>query len=501
MRGATGVADKFRGTVGRLGGSLAVLFGGRALLGGIKKSITAFNVQETAVANLRASLVATGKDGAASLKQLTDSASEFQRVTTAGDEAIIAATASMALLAPALDTAALKDAQSAIIGIAETFTKGDLESAALLIGKSVGSATNALTRYGIQVDTTATQQEKMAQILAQSGNFFEVAKAKALSTGGAMQRLGNFIGDLRETIGGLMIDIVGLRGSEGLGGIQTSVENLNIKLQENSGQIIRFGKVFVGVMKVIALSVGNAFQIVGKLLGNIGALLVGIATFDIQLVKTAITEMKNDIVQDVGDIAVAFANFSLMLEDLGGLASNVAAGASATTAAVKVGVTAPIISELSTLEEAGVGAGRSLIRGLIRGIDDMKSFLRNIIDQVAEDLIIGGLEKKLGISSPSRVAAQIGRQTIAGFIGGMKDAAQAVPGAVGSSFALAGAGAGGGGGNGGGGMVVNQTINFSPSFVDEASGAAWLRANRGTIQGIMREAARDAGSIRGAFGF
>ena len=110
MRGAIKSANVFRGTVGRLGGSLAVLFGGRALIGGIKKSITAFNVQETAVANLRASLIATGKDGEASLKQLTDSASEFQRITTAGDEAIIAATASMALLAPALDTAALKDA-------------------------------------------------------------------------------------------------------------------------------------------------------------------------------------------------------------------------------------------------------------------------------------------------------------------------------------------------------------------------------------------------------
>ncbi len=163
------------------------------------------------------------------------------------------------------------------------------------------------------------------------------------------------------------------------------------------------------------------------------------------------------------------------------------------------GMVGEVQEELSILEEAGATAGRSLIRGLIRGIDDMKSFLRNIIDQVAEDLIIGGLEKKLGISSPSRVAAQIGRQTIAGFIGGMKDAAQAVPGAVVSSFALAGAG-NGGGGNGGGGMVVNQTINFSPSFVDGASGAAWLRANRGTIQGIMREAAQDAGSIRGAFG-
>ena len=130
MRGASRNADSVRKSVGRLGAALVGIFGARQLFRGLRSITQAFIRQEDAVQGLRASLIVTVNDGVASLAALTRSAAELQKVTRAGDEAIIAATASMALLAPALDTAALKDAQSAIIGIAETFTKGDLEAAA-----------------------------------------------------------------------------------------------------------------------------------------------------------------------------------------------------------------------------------------------------------------------------------------------------------------------------------------------------------------------------------
>ena len=201
MRGASKGMQSFRSAALRAGGALLAVFGGRAILRGLASVRKAFGVQEQAVIALRASLIATGKDGAGALERITARAAELQKVTTAGDEAIIAATASFALLAPSLDAASLEKAQEAIIGIAETFTKGDLEAAALLIGKSVGSSTNALTRYGIQLDTTATAQEKLASVVDQSARFFDVAKAKALGSLGAMAQLSNAFGDVKEAIG------------------------------------------------------------------------------------------------------------------------------------------------------------------------------------------------------------------------------------------------------------------------------------------------------------
>ena len=100
MRKAQSGQDALRRSALRLGATLVGIFGARQLLRGIKDVVQAFTVQEDAVVGLRASLIATGKAGEASLNQLTRSASELQKVTRAGDEAIIAATASLAQLAP-----------------------------------------------------------------------------------------------------------------------------------------------------------------------------------------------------------------------------------------------------------------------------------------------------------------------------------------------------------------------------------------------------------------
>ena len=159
-----------------------------------------------------------------------------------------------------------------------------------------------------------------------------------------------------------------------------------------------------------------------------------------------------------------------------------------------------VTKELSVLEEAGVSAGRSLVRGIIQGIDDMGDFLDNVIKRLAEDLIIGGLEGLLGIGSPSRETARVGRMTGAGYIQGLQQGSSDVPAAIGRTFALPSgpslAFAGGPGGEVGGGVVVHQEINFNISALDGPSVAQVLRSQKGTIAQIVGEAAQDGAGFR-----
>jgi len=183
---------------------VAGLLAARKVISAVKSVVGAFAIQQEAEIGLQAALKATGKVGDDAFSLITKKAAELQKVTTKGDEALIRASSSLALLAPALNAKELANAQEAIVGIADVFLKGDVDSAAQLLGKSLGSTTNALTRYGIQVDTSATQSEKLRQILAQTGTFFETSKAKAGSLTGQIAQLSNAWGDVKEKLGAFL---------------------------------------------------------------------------------------------------------------------------------------------------------------------------------------------------------------------------------------------------------------------------------------------------------
>lgn len=204
LRGAGRDVQGLGQTVNRLKtifAGLAAAFTVRQLVRGVGSLLKAWQGQEDAVQSLRASLAATGKEGAENLQFLIDRAGELQEVTRHGDEALIAATGTLALLAEQLRTQDLADAQRAIIGIADVFLKGDVENAAQLLGKTLGSTTNALTRYGIVIDTSATQSEKLRQVLAKTEGMFAVSQERAKTLSGQLEQLNNLWGDLKEELG------------------------------------------------------------------------------------------------------------------------------------------------------------------------------------------------------------------------------------------------------------------------------------------------------------
>jgi len=183
-----------------LAGGAAVAIAGLVKIG--KELINTYAVQEKAEAKLNAALKATGEFSVDTANELKNYASELQGVTTFGDEATIS---SLALLQQLSDLD--KDGLKKVIPGVQDFAVAmgmDLDSAASLVGKTLGSSTNALARYGIEIDATAPKEEKLIQLTeALNDKFGGTAKAVADTATGSLKQLSNVSGDLQESLGGL----------------------------------------------------------------------------------------------------------------------------------------------------------------------------------------------------------------------------------------------------------------------------------------------------------
>lgn len=131
---------------------------------------------------------------------LLDYASSLQRSSVFGDEAILTAQALLAAFIK--DEEQLKLATKATIDLAAA--KGmDLNAAADLIGKSIGSSTNALSRYGIEVEGAVGSTQRLETATSSIARLYGgQALQQSLTLSGAMQQLANTFGDFQEKVGG-----------------------------------------------------------------------------------------------------------------------------------------------------------------------------------------------------------------------------------------------------------------------------------------------------------
>jgi len=173
----------------------AGFFGARMLIQGLKSAVQASAAQELAEKKLEAALGKTSK-------ALLQHASALQKVTMFGDETILEAQAMLAAFIK--DEEQLKKATQATLDLAAA--KGfDLVTAADLVGKSVGSSTNALTRYGIEVKGAVGSTERLEMLTTNVAELFGgQARAQAETMAGTMTQMSNAIGDAAEAIGDLL---------------------------------------------------------------------------------------------------------------------------------------------------------------------------------------------------------------------------------------------------------------------------------------------------------
>jgi hypothetical protein len=155
-------------------------------------SIDAFSKQEAAVKKLD---VALGKN----TKNLQAYATALQKVTKYADEEIAEVMARLSFYTK--DEAMIKKLTKATLDFATA--KGlDLVSAGELVAKTIGGETNALGRYGIQIEKGVTGTAKMNEVVESMAKLFGGQATSELETfGGQLQNTKNLLGEVEEAVG------------------------------------------------------------------------------------------------------------------------------------------------------------------------------------------------------------------------------------------------------------------------------------------------------------
>ena len=170
-------------------------FAAQGIIRAFKSTIELAGIQEKAEKRLQ---VALGKTSNALLSQ----ARALQQVTTFGDEAIIGVQASIAAFVKSEEQ--IKLATKATLDMAVAMGM-DLKSAGDLIAKTLGSSTNALTRYGVEVEGAVGSTERLTSLTDGIARLWGGQAAAAAETmTGSLEQMHNALGDAGEVIGSLL---------------------------------------------------------------------------------------------------------------------------------------------------------------------------------------------------------------------------------------------------------------------------------------------------------
>lgn len=295
MKRNTDLVTRSLGAMKKMAGGLKLAIGaliGTSVVAGLKKITDTYAEQERQVRAVNAALRATGRFSTEASIALQKNASDIQKLTTFGDEAILEATAVLAQFAQKLTVEELGEAQKAVVALSSTL-KMDLKSAALTLGKSIGSQTNALMRYGIQLDTTATQGDKLRAVTAQTNAMFEQLKETTDTLEGRQIQLKNAFGDLLEVMGGILVD--GFDAENSINSMTEAITGLTEEMEKNREPAVRLvrGFQFIGT-SLIDLS---KTIVLGMKLLIVDGFRLLVAETDLQLVRLngALAQGFNDL--------------------------------------------------------------------------------------------------------------------------------------------------------------------------------------------------------------
>lgn len=173
------------------------------------ESVEAYRTQERAINGLNIALKNAGVYTDQYAQHLKELASKIQSYSNYGDEAVLKAQGiAQAFMGQVRITDQLT---KAVVDFAAAMDM-DLEQAFTLVGKSIGSDTNALSRYGVELKKGMTDSEKMAAITKQLSERYQGQAAIMVD---ANKQLKNSIGDMKEAFGGALNGYV-TRWQEGM---------------------------------------------------------------------------------------------------------------------------------------------------------------------------------------------------------------------------------------------------------------------------------------------
>ena len=134
----------------------------------------------------------------------------------------------------------------------------DLKSAGDLVAKTLGSSTNAMSRYGITVEGAVGSTDRLESLTGNVAKLFGgQAKAQADTYAGAVQQLQNSLGDMAEDIGRIVVPIfqelqphlqlaidfwseylkVGDDNKKGQSTLSNEIKNLNVEIDKQTSLV------------------------------------------------------------------------------------------------------------------------------------------------------------------------------------------------------------------------------------------------------------------------
>jgi hypothetical protein len=279
------------------------------------KFIQAASEQQKQQVTLAAAMRQAGTFTEEAFKHNLSYASSLQKMTTFGDEAILGVQKMLTNFG--LEGEALDKTTKATLDLAAA--KGmDLKSAADLVAKSVGSSTNALTRYGIEVKGAAGSTERAESAVANITKLFGgAAAAEAETFAGQMKQIKNTAGDVTETLGFELINALTpsldklqefLKSEEGMKAIENAAKGIAtafLIIQSvvvtlwNAIQMLVDGLVFG--FKVATESVTNFFRAI-------------LRKEPINIFNENWNQVKENMVQNANDIKDSWTNTAANLQ-------------------------------------------------------------------------------------------------------------------------------------------------------------------------------------------
>lgn len=254
------------------------------------KAVGDYAEQEQAVNSLTRAMVNNGTYS----KELRDAyvaqADALSKVTMFGDEQIIAAQSVFAQQTKGLKLT--QEMTEAILDFAES-QKMDASAAAELVAKSVSGSGNALARYKIDVDASASATERMSQVLAGINQRFG-GQAQAATEGlGSIKLLQKAVGELSEGLGEKLAPSITFVAKELLGLVNNSP--IIMTFLDNIGSAFKF---LVKESLSVAYSIKDFGQIVGGTFGTLAGALSQIASGEFKQATTTIKDGFKSIIDE-----------------------------------------------------------------------------------------------------------------------------------------------------------------------------------------------------------
>lgn len=210
--------------------------GFKAIVGSVGEVISAASEQQKTLNELNTALALSGRYSKKASEDFQAFASSIQNSTGIGDDAIVALGARIQTIArlteKELQRATLATVDlSAALGI-------DLDSAGRMVAKAIEGNVTAFNRYGIQIQKAKDEGQQFNNVMNALSAFAGTAESKLNTFAGISGAVGERIGDLRESLGLIIIENPAVIAS--LQGLSKGLVFLTDLISKNKGAINEF---------------------------------------------------------------------------------------------------------------------------------------------------------------------------------------------------------------------------------------------------------------------